>query len=77
MPHDGRMPPGGGRWTHEWMRAAMLRPIAGPASTDTLAASGGLALPAHEAHPTRAHADIVEEPIPGERDPSTLTWPKR
>jgi hypothetical protein len=59
------------------MRVAMLRPITGPGSTDTLAASGGLELPAHEAHPAHVHADVVEEPIPGERDPSTLTWPQR
>jgi hypothetical protein len=59
------------------MRVAMQGPITGPASTDTLAASGGLELPAHEAHPTRAPGDVVEEPIPGERDPSTLTWPGR
>jgi hypothetical protein len=57
------------------MRDAMLHPITGPASTDTLAASGGLELPAHEPHHTQTHSvpDVIEEPIPGERDPSTLT----
>jgi hypothetical protein len=49
----------------------------GPASTDTLAAAGGLELPAHQAHPT-AHSGPTEvETITGERDGSTLTarWP--
>jgi len=56
------------------MRDAMQRPIMGPGSTDTLAASGGLELPAHESHPTPSHATPVAEPIPGERDATTLTW---
>jgi hypothetical protein len=73
----GTTPPGGGRWDHEWMRDAMQRPLTGPASTDTLAASGGLELPAHESHPAPSHADVAAEPIPGERDASTLTWPRR
>jgi hypothetical protein len=69
-------------WTHELMREAALRPITGPASTDTLAASGGLELPAHESHPSTpstAHAEDTRarEPIPGERDVTTLTTLRR
>ena len=56
------------------MQEAAQRPISGPGSTDTLAASGGLELPAHRARPTRALATAVHEPIPGERDESTITW---
>ena len=56
------------------MQEAAQRPITGPGSTDTLAASGGLELPAHRAHRTRALATSVDEPIPGERDGSTITW---
>ncbi|MBI2187275.1 MAG: hypothetical protein HYU37_09175 [Acidobacteria bacterium] len=67
-------PPGGGRWDHETMRDAMLRPVTGPGSTDTLAASGGLELPAHESHPEPPPRDAANEPIPGERDATTLTW---
>jgi len=73
MPHQGSTPPGGGRWDHEWMRDAMQRAVTGPGGTSTLAASGGLELPAHESHPTRPHATCAEEPIPGERDATTLT----
>ena len=70
----GRTPPGGGRWDHEAMRDASLRPVSGPASTDTLAASGGLELPAHRAPRARVgSASVVDEPIPGARDASTLT----
>jgi hypothetical protein len=72
---SGRTPPGGGRWDHETMREASLRPVTGPASTDTLAASGGLELPAHRAPRARLGlASVAEEPIPGERDASTLTY---
>jgi hypothetical protein len=68
-------PPGGGRWDHETMREASLRPVTGPASTDTLAASGGLELPAHRAPRARlGPASVAEEPIPGARDASTLTY---
>jgi hypothetical protein len=66
-------PPGGGRWDHEAMREAAQRPITGPASTDTLAASGGLELPGHRAHESRAADIVAPEPIPGERDESTIT----
>jgi hypothetical protein len=72
---SGRTPPGGGRWDHETMREASLRPVSGPASTDTLAASGGLELPAHRApRARRVPASVAEEPIPGARDASTLTY---
>lgn len=69
----GVKPPGGARWDHERMREATLRPITGPGSTDTLAASGGLELPAHESHPVHPTTDVAYEPIPGERDATTLT----
>jgi hypothetical protein len=74
LDHDGSgTPPGGGRWDHETMREAAQRPVSGPASTDTLAASGGLELPAHRAPQPRTQAVVTEEPIPGERDESTRT----
>jgi hypothetical protein len=59
------------------MRAASLRPATGPGSTDTLAAIGGLDLPAGEAHPELAPAPAgsTPEPIPGERDATNLTHP--
>jgi hypothetical protein len=66
-------PPGGGRWDHETMREASQRPVVGPASTDNLAASGGLELPAHESHPAPHSGAAGNEPIVGERDASTLT----
>jgi hypothetical protein len=69
----GGTPPGGGRWDHETMREAAQRPVSGPASTDTLAASGGLELPAHRAPRPRTPGSVAEEPIPGERDESTRT----
>ena len=67
------------------MRDASLLPVSGPASTDTLAASGGLDVPGREPHPELANArdESIErhepepvlhnEPIPGERDSTTLT----
>ena len=73
MPQQGSTPPGGGRWDHEWMREAMQHPVTGSGSTDTLAASGGLELPAHESHPPASHATRADEPIPGEYDATTLT----
>ena len=69
----GRTPPGGGRSDHATMRRAAESPVTGPASTDTLAASGGLELPAHRASQQRAPVSSADEPIPGERDASTLT----
>ena len=72
---DGSGPPGDGRQDHDAMRAASIRPVSGPASTDALAAIGGLEVPAHEAHPELAPppARSAREPIPGERDATTLT----
>jgi hypothetical protein len=64
------------------MREAATRPIAGPASTDTLAAIGGLDVPGREPHahdpgsPSRGGAAShggESALIPGERDASTLT----
>lgn len=55
------------------MRRAAESPVSGPASTDTLAASGGLELPAHRAHERRGSVPSADEPIPGTRDASTLT----
>ena len=70
----GAMPPGGGQQTHEVMQANASRPVTGPASTETLAAGGGLEVPGREPHPYPvAHETLLHEPIPGERDPATLT----
>ena len=74
-------PPHGGRQDHDVMRAAAMRPVSGPASTDTLAAGGGLDVPGREAHPELAsgasrsetHSAEHHELIPGERDATTLT----
>ena len=57
------------------MRAASLRPLSGPASGDYLSAIGGLELPAHESHPelVAVTSEAAPEPIPGERDATTLT----
>jgi hypothetical protein len=74
---QGAEPPGGGRQDHDVMREAAMRPVAGPASTGTLAAIGGTDLPGHEAHPELAGgapgAAAPHEIIPGERDATTLT----
>ena len=70
----GAMPPGRGEQTHEVMQADASRPISGPASTNTLAAGGGLEVPGREPHPRIVeHETLSHEPIPGERDPATLT----
>jgi hypothetical protein len=61
------------RWDHETLRAAAQRPIAGPGATNTLAALGGLELPSHESRPVQPPREVGREPIPGERDASTLT----
>jgi hypothetical protein len=67
-------PPAGGRQDHYAMRAGAMRPVTGPASTDTLAANGGLELPGHEEVEGRLDTEApAPEPIPGERDASTLT----
>lgn len=50
-------PPGGGRQDRDVMRDAARRPVAGPASTDTLAASGGLEVPGREVHIGSAPGD--------------------
>ncbi len=70
----GAMPPGRGEQTHEVMQADASRPVTGPASTNTLAAGGGLEVPGREPHPhVVEHEMVSHEPIPGERDPGTLT----
>lgn len=60
------------------MRDAAMRPVVGGASTDTVAAAGGLEVPGREPRSTVALADrLPHRPelvmIPGERDASTLT----
>jgi hypothetical protein len=57
------------RQNHDAMRAAATHPVRGPASTDTLAASGGLELRRAAREPSRPS---VREPIPGERERDTL-----
>jgi hypothetical protein len=61
-------PPGGGRWDHDTMSDAAEHPIKGPASHDTLAASGGLEVPGGEPQPAEEPEDAAYEPIPGERE---------
>ncbi len=59
------------------MRAASMRPVDGPASTDTLAANGGLDVPGREPASTTAVAaeldtvSPVPEIIPGAYEPNT------
>ena len=56
------------------MQGDASRPIVGPAGSHTLAAGGGLEVPGREAHPyVVEHETLLHEPIPGERDPATLT----
>ena len=70
----GATPPGRGEQTHEPMQADASRVVTGPASTDTLSAGGGLEVPGREPHPYAVrHETLLHEPIPGERDPATLT----
>ena len=70
----GAVPPGRGEQTHQVMQADASRPVTGPASTTTLAAGGGLEVPGREPHPYAVdHETLSHEPIPGERDPGTLT----
>jgi hypothetical protein len=60
--------------THDLMRAAASTPVTGPAANDALAAIGGIDVPGHEPHPLVVQDDpVMHEPIPGERDASTLT----
>jgi hypothetical protein len=75
-PQQGQ-PPAGGAQDHDAMRAASMRPVTGPASTDNLAAIGGLNVPGGDASRS-ARIDVptaapVHEPIPGERDPHNIT----
>jgi hypothetical protein len=58
------------------MRAASMTAVTGgTASTDSLAASGGLNVPGNETghQVTVPRESAVYEPIPGERDSTTLT----
>lgn len=57
------------RQSHDAMRVSATRPVHGPASTDTLAASGGLEL---RGAPEKLPPRTMREPIPGEREPDTL-----
>jgi hypothetical protein len=70
----GATPPGRGEQNHDVMRADASRRLTGPASTDTLAAGGGLELPGREPDASAVTREtLAHEPIPGERDPGTLT----
>jgi hypothetical protein len=58
------------------MRAASMTPVSGgPATTNVVAASGGLDLPGRNPVHIRPTAtpSAIPEPIPGERDPTNLT----
>jgi hypothetical protein len=70
-------PPGGGWQDHDAMRAAAMRPVSGPASTDALAAIGGVNMPGGDRNAATtidvATVATVHEPIPGEYDRTTLT----
>ena len=56
------------------MREAAQRPVTGPAGVDCLAASGGLDVPGRRPQvPRQSGLHTEPEPIPGERDRSTLT----
>ena len=71
---DETGPPAGGRQDHYAMRADAMRAVKGPAGMETLAAGGGLELPGHEEHESRLDTEApAPEPIPGERDSTTLT----
>ena len=64
--------------THAAMRAAASRPISGQPASSTLAAGGGLELPGGERHDGEVstvgiNEQTPHEPIPGERDETTLT----
>lgn len=63
---------------HEAMRAASMRPVTGPAATSVQGAGGGLELPGREKQDgpvpiVGADRARTHEPIPGERDGTTLT----
>lgn len=70
-------PPAGGWQDHDAMRAGAMRPVSGPASTDAVAATGGLNVPGGDPVATST-IDVptvapVHEPIPGEYDRTTVT----
>jgi len=73
-------PPSEGRQDHDAMRVDAMLPVTGGASTDALAAAGGLNVPGSDPAATSAIASTLattasrHEPIPGERDASTLTY---
>jgi hypothetical protein len=78
--HKPASPPAAGEQDHDAMRVdAMLPVMPGTASTDTLAAAGGLNVPGNDPAATMQIARTMSttaahhEPIPGERDPSNLT----
>ena len=59
---------------HEVMRAAAQTAVSGPAASPLVSNLAGLEVPGGEPHPIELHEDqSVHEPIPGERDPETLT----
>ena len=75
-PRPAAEPPAGGRQDHDAMRAAARRPleVSDDEEMAVMAAGGGLELPGRERQPSEVPAtDHVPEPIPGERDASTLT----
>lgn len=61
------------------MRVASMLPVHGPASTDTLAANGGLDVPGREPESTSRRAAELDqrapapEPIPGAYESNTAT----
>ena len=61
------------------MRVDSMLPVSGGAGTDALAAAGGLDVPGGDPAATSEIATTLSttasrhEPIPGERDPTTLT----
>jgi len=58
------------RQSHDAMRVSATRAVQGPASTDSLAASGGLEV--RGGAPEKLSGRTTREPIPGEREPDTL-----
>jgi hypothetical protein len=56
------------------MREAAQRSIGGDGNVEMRAASGGLELPGHRAHESETAGAVAEEPIPGERDRSTMMF---
>jgi hypothetical protein len=63
--------------THDAMQAASHRPVSGSPDSLPIAAGGGLEVPGREMHaapiPMIGIDHATHEPIPGERDPETLT----